>query len=223
MRRKHVPYILLLEIVVGICISFLSLIIFLKLADNVLEKEVFNFDATIIHFVYVFRTQILSHIMLGISFFGNEIILVSSACLLLFLALRNHKKEMFLFLTLVGMGGVLNLLLKFFIHRPRPNLMPLVHETSYSFPSGHSMNSFIFYATLAYLFYHFTKKKRLSIVLAIFAAILILLIGLSRIYLGAHYPSDVLAGYVAGAFWFATIILLERTIEFFHVFKKVKK
>lgn len=78
----------------------------------------------------------------------------------------------------------------------------------------------IFYATLSYLFFRLTRKKTLSMVLAVVALFLILLIGVSRIYLGVHYPSDVLAGYVAGLFWFATVIALERTIVFFKLFKQ---
>ena len=89
----------------------------------------------------------------------------------------------------------LNLLLKNIVQRPRPNEFRLIDETGYSFPSGHSMVSMAFYGFLIYLIYKFVKSKRLKWILIIILSALIITIGISRIYLGVHYTSDVLAGF----------------------------
>ncbi|MEW9673478.1 phosphatase PAP2 family protein [Ammoniphilus sp. 3BR4] len=109
---------------------------------------------------------------------------------------------------------VLNDLLKEFFERERPSLYHLVSEDSYSFPSGHAMNSLAFYALLAY---HFCKKQYnesdLLIPLWLFSGILILLIGTSRIYLGVHYFTDIIGGYLSGLTWLFISIYLYKRVE----------
>ena len=85
------------------------------------------------------------------------------------------------------------------------------------------MNSFIFYCLLAYFVYHFTKNRTLSIWASIAALGLILLIGLSRVYLGVHYPSDVIAGYIAGLFVFVTAIVLDKTVLWLKLRREKKR
>ncbi len=95
----------------------------------------------------------------------------------------------------VSLAGALNQLLKFIIQRPRPVGYRIVEEKGFSFPSGHSMASTAFYGFLIYLVYKKVKNKYLKIGLIIFLTFLIFSIGVSRIYLGVHYTSDVLAGF----------------------------
>lgn len=113
--------------------------------------------------------------------------------------------------------------LKQIIQRPRPDIMPSVVETSYSFPSGHAMNSSVFYLTIAFYTYHFTRKKKLSLVVTGGAIVLLLLIGFSRVYLGVHYPSDVVAGYVVGVWWLTTAILISKSVSFVKHFREKEK
>lgn len=107
----------------------------------------------------------------------------------------------------LGGGMVFNLLLKELFRRERPELHRLIEEGGYSFPSGHSMASFLFYGMVAVFLYLFVVSRlaKLGIVLA--AVILIACVGASRIYLGVHYPSDVLAGYAAGGAWLVLCLL----------------
>ena len=108
--------------------------------------------------------------------------------------------------ALVG-GTALNQLLKAFFARPRPVFdKPLLLETSYSFPSGHAMESMILYGMLAYLAVRALSTWRARTAVVFGAAILVLLIGFSRMYLGVHYLSDVAAGYAAGAAWLSACI-----------------
>lgn len=102
----------------------------------------------------------------------------------------------FCILLNVIIATLLNIFLKNIIQRPRPNDFRLISETGYSFPSGHSMISMAFYGFLIYLSIKYLKNKKMKIVLITFLSILIILIGISRIYLGVHYTSDVIAGFM---------------------------
>ena len=90
----------------------------------------------------------------------------------------------------------LNLILKHVLQRPRPTDYSIISESGYSFPSGHSMISMAFYGFIIYLIYKYVKNKYIKVSLITFLSILIILIGISRIYLGVHYTSDVLAGFL---------------------------
>ena len=104
-------------------------------------------------------------------------------------------------------GEALNLLLKDLFARPRPRLeRPLVVETSYSFPSGQAMESLVVYGMLAYFAVLIVSGSGKRVALAVGAAVLVVLIGLSRAYLGAHYLSDVVGGFVAGGAWLGAAI-----------------
>lgn len=89
----------------------------------------------------------------------------------------------------------------------------LVEESGYSFPSGHSFVSIAFYGFLIYLIINSKLKKQTKIVLSIVLASLILLIGISRIYLGVHYPSDVTAGFIGGAIYLMIFIEIVKVVK----------
>lgn len=116
----------------------------------------------------------------------------------------------------LGCGGLLNRALKAFFQRARPTLPnPFAEASGWSFPSGHAMGSFITYMMLAYLAVRLLDRRwrRPGVLIA---ALLIFLIGLSRIYLGVHYVSDVLAGYAAGALWLAVCLTGSETARRWH-------
>ncbi|MEA3319245.1 MAG: phosphatase PAP2 family protein [Bacillota bacterium] len=113
---------------------------------------------------------------------------------------RKWYLGLFLWANLVGVR-MLNTLLKTIFSRDRPDLDHIVEAGYYSFPSGHSMNSMAFYGAITFLCYLLIKKSWLRNTLMIFCLFLIGLIGLSRIYLGVHYPLDVLGGFLMGASW----------------------
>ncbi|UOK59735.1 phosphatase PAP2 family protein [Bacillus sp. OVS6] len=91
--------------------------------------------------------------------------------------------------------------------RDRPTFNPLITESGYSFPSGHSMVSFSFLGILAYLLTLMVKKKSLKVLIMALFFFIVFLIGFSRIYLGVHYPSDVIAGFAAGGAWLVICIV----------------
>jgi undecaprenyl-diphosphatase len=140
-----------------------------------------------------------------ITFFGSVgFITFASVCCALFFFLHKRWDDLLLLgLTMIG-GSVLNVLLKHFFHRQRPVFEnPLVTLTSYGFPSGHTMGSTLFYGLLALIALHSWKKWRWRIAAFLAAPLIVIAVGLTRIYLGAHYLTDVLAAIAAGSVWLA--------------------
>jgi membrane-associated phospholipid phosphatase len=154
------------------------------------------------------RTSGHTFIMKFFTLLGSTTALISLCVISIILMIWQKKRWETLFLIVAILGGVLfNHLLKWTFHRNRPTVHRLIEETGFSSPSGHSMVSFVFYGMLGMLFFMFLKSKGLKGIVFISGAVVILMIGLSRIYLGVHYPSDVLAGFAAGGAWL-TICLM---------------
>ena len=142
----------------------------------------------------------ITAIMIFISFLGSAITLITLALASIFLV--NSKLKM----LNLALSFILNRILKLIIARPRPPRLRLVIENGYSFPSGHSMVSFAFYGFLIYLINKNLKNKKIKYPLIILLSLLILLIGISRIYLGVHYVTDVLGGYIIGLIYLIVFI-----------------
>ena len=109
--------------------------------------------------------------------------------------IKNKKIGVSIFSNLV-IVTILNQLLKRILQRPRPTEYRIIEETGYSFPSGHSMISMAFYGYLIYLIYKYVKNKYIKWISIVVLSLLICTIGISRIYLGVHYTSDVLGGFL---------------------------
>lgn len=136
----------------------------------------------------------MTAIMTFISFLGSAIALITLSIGFIFL-IKNKKYPKFIILNL-ALVFVINRILKLIIARPRPERLQLVFEKGYSFPSGHSMVAFGFYGFLIYLIYKNIENKKIKYPLVAFLALLILFIGISRIYLGVHYVTDVIGGFI---------------------------
>lgn len=175
-------------------ILFICLIGFFALAEDVFNKEIMNGDIVGYKLVSTFLiSDFATPIAKFITNFGGAIILIILAPML-FIFIKNKKIGISVILNLVIIT-VLNQLLKRIVQRPRPTEFRIVEESGYSFPSGHSMVSMAFYGYLIYLIYKHVKNKYLKWISVILLSILICSIGISRIYLGVHYTSDVLGGF----------------------------
>lgn len=117
--------------------------------------------------------------------------------LLVLIVFKDKRLGIGLSLNLI-IVGVLNFLLKIIVRRPRPEEINIIIESGFSFPSGHAMMSIALFGMLIYFAYKFIKNKGVKIFLIVLFSILTFLIGTSRIYLGVHYFSDVLAGFLIG-------------------------
>lgn len=208
---KHAT-IVLFEIVIGIVLSLASLVLFAIITRDVLQLQTLQLDTSLSQAVYTLRTPLLTHVMIIVSFLGADFIVLGAGIVTVLLAWKKHKHEAILLLTILATGLFVNIILKTLLQRTRPEFDPILDlSSSYSFPSGHAMNSFIFYSLMAYFVYHFTHNTFLSITAATVSIIIILFVGFSRVYLGVHYPSDVLAGYIAGFFVFITAIVIQQS------------
>ncbi|WP_230203568.1 phosphatase PAP2 family protein [Bacillus massiliigorillae] len=211
LTKKNIQYIILIA-----CLIVVYSFVFSWLVDELKENELRNFDYTIIEFIQSHISDRLTFVMKAITFFGGKLgivlgVLIASTIFFFF------KKRYALYLILSsGLGALFNYFLKWLFQRERPDFYPLIVEHGYSFPSGHSMASFIFYTSLAVVLAKVAKNKLLDIVIAISFAVIVLLIGISRIYLGVHFPSDVVAGFAAGGFWVCICGLALNYYEFRH-------
>lgn len=124
----------------------------------------------------------------------------------LFFLLLKNKKIFFAVASNLALSFGCNQLLKLVFSRARPFGISLIEETGYSFPSGHAMVSIAFYGFLIYLIYKTNWKKNYKIISILLLSVLILLIGVSRIYLGVHYASDIIAGFSIGFVYLSIFI-----------------
>ena len=166
----------------------------MALAEDVFNKEIMNGDIIGYKIISTFLiSDFTTPIAKFITNFGGAIFLLVLT-ITLFILIKNKKIGFSIFLNLVIIT-MLNQLLKRILQRPRPTEFRIIEETGYSFPSGHSMISMAFYGYLIYLIYKYVKNKYVKWIFIIILSILICSIGISRIYLGVHYTSDVLGGF----------------------------
>lgn len=177
----------------------ISILVFLLLLLSLNTIESQRFEHFVSDYIQSFRTKELTQIMKFISkigdFIGYSIIIFILGVYLLF-----KRKAIILahILAIILTSAVFNIILKAIINRPRPYGNSLVNVTFHSFPSGHAMSAITFYGLMIYLIFKFIKNSPSKIFLCSICIVMILLIGISRIYLGVHYPTDVIAGYMAG-------------------------
>ncbi|UNL86358.1 phosphatase PAP2 family protein [Priestia koreensis] len=184
-------------------ISLLSIIAFGSIAYFVRRDDIVAFDRPIISFVQGLENPALTPIMKFFTWLGSTttVIVLSLLIIILFYTVLRHRFELILFVWVMAGSTILNQVLKALFHRERPTFHRLIEELGYSFPSGHSMGALSLYGVVSFLLWRHISTKFGRGLLVAFSTIFILAIGISRIYLGVHYPSDVLAAYFASAFW----------------------
>lgn len=188
----------------------LLIISFILICILTLTNNINSFDTTIYNFLINFRSDFLDFFFINITKLANTLTILIIVIILL---LTLKKEDAILIGTSTISSVVFNTIIKHIIRRPRPSNLRLIHQGGYSFPSGHAMISICVYGMLIYLVFKNIKRKDIKIFLISLLTLLILSIGLSRIYVGVHYPSDVLAGYLL-----ATIILII-LINFYNKFR----
>ncbi|MEO5860348.1 MAG: phosphatase PAP2 family protein, partial [Pyrinomonadaceae bacterium] len=193
----------------------LGVIAFGLLADEMGEGDTARFDAFVREGVHSFATPVLTKLMIAFSFIGSGLSLTLLGLAIFgYLLYIKWKREAIIFL-ITNIGElILNISLKLIYQRARPQpLFDYALPSSYSFPSGHALGSFCFFGILAWILATNVKKSASSCAIYTTAGLLIFFIGLSRIYLGVHYPSDVLAGYLAASVWTLTVIFADRSLQ----------
>lgn len=156
----------------------------------------------------------LEPLMIGLSYLGLPAVVITASIILSIVAYVQHRWRLAITFGLVGIAIGFNTIIKNILGRARPDTLYVgqMKFKSYSFPSGHTLGATVFYGLLAYLAYK-TLPAPWNIVVTGALIILIILIGLSRIYLGAHYPTDVIGGWVLGGIMLATMVIVLRPLK----------
>ncbi len=148
------------------------------------------------------RTPSLTRAFEGVTFFGNSFVIMAFALAVGLGLLLSPRLRAFLagFVVALAGAGISGLALKYLVQRARPDgLLPAIAETGYSFPSAHAVGSMVFYGFIAFMLCRLYPRYAKVVVAA--ATLVVLIIGFSRLYLGVHFPSDVVAGYLLGGAW----------------------
>jgi undecaprenyl-diphosphatase len=210
-ERSPTPTLLMeATVLLSLALALLSLFLFSWIAHEMLEGDTARFDQAVRSWVHQFASPGITRAMTAISMLGYNLLIVELVlAIAVFLALRWRHAAGWLAVAVAG-GLALDVALKYAFHRSRPQPYFGVAPDSYSFPSGHAVCSFCFYVVLAGLIAARTRSLLLRVAMGIAAAVIVIAIGLSRIYLGVHYPSDVIAGYLAASAWVTTLLVLDR-------------
>jgi undecaprenyl-diphosphatase len=187
----------------GLIVAFIGTLLFVIVASRVHSGSTQAFDESVIRWFAAHRTRTLDVVMVEITALGTAIVVMMIvAVAALFLVLTGERYSAILLLASTFGGIIVNGVLKLGFDRPRPIILtPLVHAVSSSFPSGHAMSAAVVYGTVAYLAARLDRREWVRWLVMTSAFIVIALISLSRLYLGVHYPSDVIAGIVVGLAW----------------------
>lgn len=212
--RKTIVFIFILA--AGFYVAAHLVDAFLEILEGVSQKQFASIDDKILRFVQKNRTNTLTDIFKVVTFFGDQtiyLILLPAISFIIYKIYGRVEKAVQLILVVI-IASLLNILLKDFIERNRPIGEHLVEVSSYSFPSGHTVSSLTFYGFLIYIFWTSGLKHIYKVVVTIPLILIILGVAISRIYLGVHYPSDVVAGLLAGGFFLLVFILAIYTTRF---------
>lgn len=190
-------------ILAGTAIALLGTWAFAEFAGRVASGGTQVFDTAVLRWIGPRRDPTLDALMLEITSLGTaSVVTMVVGVAALFLWLNKHKHSAILLFVSTFGGVILNNLLKLGFSRPRPDIIPWgAKATFYSFPSGHAMSATVVYSTVAYLAARLQRTHAARASIMFIAAIIIFIICGSRVYLGVHYPSDVVAGVIVGLAW----------------------
>jgi undecaprenyl-diphosphatase len=193
-----------ISLLAGLLFSAAIVIVFGLLAREVfLTARAGPLDREITLFVRGLESPFRNNLAIVLTFFGSHLFIIPATLVVAYLLrAKGHPTSALLFFSSVAGGFVLNALLKISFQRARPDLWPaLVSEHTFSFPSGHAAMSTVFYGGLASVVFHLTDRRGPRILAVAGALIAILTIMATRVYLGVHWTTDVIAGFVVGIFW----------------------
>ena len=190
---------------ITIVMAFILLVCFMIIMLKVLNGSINYFDSTVYNYISNnIISKSLTPVVKVITNLGSMVVLTLIS-LILVLLIKDNKIRINIPKNVI-LISIINYTIKQIIRRHRPIGINLIKEGGYSFPSGHSTTSMAFYGFLIYLIYKYIDNKALKITLITILTLIILIIGTSRIYLGVHYASDVLAGFILGIIYLIIFI-----------------
>lgn len=204
-------------LIAGIIVAAIGTWLFAELAEHVMAGGTQAFDEAALRWVSAHHSRVLDNAMLEITALGTGAVVMMIVCVSgLFFTLTRHKYSALLLIVATVGGMLLDTVLKLRFDRPRPHIFTWgTQVTMSSFPSGHAMSAMIVYSMVAYLAARLQKRRWARWLTLLLAAAIILLISVSRIYLGVYYPSDVLAGAIIGLSWAAFCMATLEAIQRF--------
>ena len=213
--NANLPY--LLTVIVALIIVIVGINLFIELTDTLESQMLTDWDNNVTDFVLSYRNPTLTKYFMFVTDVGDlygYLIVLGIFFGVSFFVFKRWKYVLQITLVL-ALSSISNVILKRFIDRARPSIEHLVSVETLSYPSGHAMSAMAFYGFLIYLFTQFKMNKYLRVLSITLLAFLLLSIGVSRIYLGVHFPSDIAGGFIAGFIWVIFCILLFNIIELF--------
>ena len=190
-------------LVIGMTIAMLGTFAFAGIARWVRGGRTQEFDEATLRWIEANKTPLIDKAMVEITALGTGVVVLALVLVAgMFLWLTRHKYSALLLLVSTFGGVLLNTILKLGFDRPRPQVFEWgIHAATSSFPSGHAMSAVVVYGTVAYLAARLQRHFWARVATLVGTGAIIVLICLSRLYLGVHYPSDVMAGALIGLAW----------------------
>ena len=216
-ENEELPY--YVTILVSAILFVVALNGFVEITDELAENELTGIDKSVTEYIISFRSEALTNYFTFATDLGDRYAyIVITVFLAGYYFFKQRSWKFILQTTLVLLLATFsNIVLKRVFNRARPTLDHLVTVNTLSYPSGHSMSAMAFYGFLIYLCLRYNMRTWLKVVLVFVLVITILSIGISRIYLGVHFPTDVAAGFVGGLIWVAFCAVV------FNVFELLRK
>ncbi len=187
------------------------MILFSAILEDILDYDINQFDVASYNVVSKVISDTITPIAKIITRLGNAETLIFITIILV-VSIKDKKIRLAIPINLLC-ASVLNFILKNIIQRPRPNEFRIIDQSGYSFPSGHSMVSMAFYGFLIYLIFKNVKNNYIKALLIFILTCIIIMIGLSRVYLGVHYTSDVLGGFLLALSYLTLYTAFFKTIS----------
>ncbi|HLU90627.1 MAG TPA: phosphatase PAP2 family protein [Cyclobacteriaceae bacterium] len=213
--KPSLPY--YLSILVSFVLFVVSLNVFVELTDDLTANELGPLDDFFSEKVRSLHHPTVTVFFLYITELGDRLAYIILSIVIgvaFYIKFGNWKFTLQSVIVLV-LSSLNNVMLKRVINRERPDLEHLVTVSSLSYPSGHAMSAMAFYGFLIYLGFRLKVNFLLKLLISLGLGVLILLIGTSRIYLGVHYPSDVLAGFIGGVIWITFCIIVFNVFDLY--------
>ncbi len=213
--KKRLLEFVSLSLLLGLAAAVGTVIFFGWLSSEVLDGETRHFDEVTREAVHQLASPAMTTAMRGISFLGSMLFLtIATVAVIIWFAVREWGREAKLFAITMAGASALNVSLKLAFKRSRPiPFFDLFPPESYSFPSGHALTSCCFYGAFAAILTARIKSRRVRLIVWILATTMFLVIGFSRIYLGVHYTTDVIAGFAAALIWILVVRFVEMQLR----------
>ena len=213
--NPKLPYII--TVLVAFVIVVAGINIFVELTETLKDDVLAQYDQQISEYIISFRSPQLTQYFLFMTHAGDiyGYLIVFSIALIISIILFKNWRYAAQTLFVLLLASISNTILKRFVDRARPGIEHLVVVETLSYPSGHAMAAMAFYGFLIYLFYRFKMNAWLKYGIILLLIFIILSIGISRIYLGVHFPSDIAGGYIAGLIWVFFCILIFNLVVVF--------